>query len=191
MVKLNTRHLPISRIFLDELSRNITGNRKHQRSAIMSTETNLCPCGSDLPFSSCCNIILEDHSKAKTAEQLMRSRYTAFIKKHDKHILCSWDDKNRPKALNHEEHPVTWLNLTVDECKNGGEHDLTGTVQFTASYIENGQLSHLKELSTFNKKDGLWFYANGQCTVEKEKIARNSPCPCGSGKKFKRCCYGL
>jgi uncharacterized protein YecA (UPF0149 family) len=23
------------------------------------------------------------------------------------------------------------------------------------------------------------------------KIGRNSPCPCGSGKKYKRCCYGL
>ncbi|MBO5523739.1 MAG: SEC-C domain-containing protein [Roseburia sp.] len=25
---------------------------------------------------------------------------------------------------------------------------------------------------------------------EKEKIGRNAPCPCGSGKKFKQCCMG-
>ncbi|MEG1887057.1 MAG: SEC-C metal-binding domain-containing protein [Oscillospiraceae bacterium] len=24
--------------------------------------------------------------------------------------------------------------------------------------------------------------------VDTEKIGRNSPCPCGSGKKYKRCC---
>jgi len=22
------------------------------------------------------------------------------------------------------------------------------------------------------------------------KLGRNDPCPCGSGKKYKRCCYG-
>ena len=26
--------------------------------------------------------------------------------------------------------------------------------------------------------------------VKAEKIGRNSPCGCGSGLKFKRCCYG-
>ena len=25
-------------------------------------------------------------------------------------------------------------------------------------------------------------------TVKKEKIGRNDPCPCGSGKKYKQCC---
>ena len=23
-----------------------------------------------------------------------------------------------------------------------------------------------------------------------KKISRNAPCPCGSGKKYKKCCYG-
>jgi hypothetical protein len=26
--------------------------------------------------------------------------------------------------------------------------------------------------------------------MKKNKIGRNHPCPCGSGKKFKKCCYG-
>ncbi len=32
--------------------------------------------------------------------------------------------------------------------------------------------------------------SNGQRTVKREepKIGRNDPCPCGSGKKFKKCC---
>jgi uncharacterized protein YecA (UPF0149 family) len=25
----------------------------------------------------------------------------------------------------------------------------------------------------------------------RNKIGRNEPCPCGSGKKYKRCCHGL
>jgi SEC-C motif len=23
-----------------------------------------------------------------------------------------------------------------------------------------------------------------------KKVSRNAPCPCGSGKKYKHCCYG-
>ena len=28
-------------------------------------------------------------------------------------------------------------------------------------------------------------------TPQREKTGRNDPCPCGSGKKYKKCCYGL
>ncbi|MEW5820365.1 MAG: SEC-C metal-binding domain-containing protein [Cyanobacteriota bacterium] len=27
-----------------------------------------------------------------------------------------------------------------------------------------------------------------QRQIKKRKIGRNDPCPCGSGKKFKKCC---
>jgi len=27
-----------------------------------------------------------------------------------------------------------------------------------------------------------------QPTVKKDKVGRNEPCPCGSGKKYKKCC---
>jgi hypothetical protein len=26
--------------------------------------------------------------------------------------------------------------------------------------------------------------------MPRKKLSRNAPCPCGSGKKYKRCCYG-
>jgi preprotein translocase subunit SecA len=26
-------------------------------------------------------------------------------------------------------------------------------------------------------------------TASGEKVGRNDPCPCGSGKKYKKCCY--
>jgi preprotein translocase subunit SecA len=29
-----------------------------------------------------------------------------------------------------------------------------------------------------------------QATAGRQKVGRNDPCPCGSGKKFKRCCGG-
>ncbi len=31
-------------------------------------------------------------------------------------------------------------------------------------------------------------YKNSKTVVKEEKIGRNEPCPCGSGKKYKKCC---
>lgn len=90
--------------------------------------------------------------------------------------------------MDFENHPVTWLGLEIQE-RNRGEHSgAIDTVHFIARYIENGVVSELSEVSEFIKEDGLWYYLKGDCTVKKNKQGRNNPCPCGSGKKFKRCC---
>ncbi len=147
-----------------------------------------CPCGSGSAYSSCCQPILNDHHLAKTAEMLMRSRYTAFVQQHARHIQSSWHITTRPKTLNFDDNPVVWLGLKINGCQKGLAADNSGEVDFTASYLEDGQLCKLQEVSQFLQEDGLWYYAKGECKVMKEKIARNSPCPCGSGQKFKRCC---
>ncbi|HKK83017.1 MAG TPA: SEC-C metal-binding domain-containing protein [Atribacterota bacterium] len=39
--------------------------------------------------------------------------------------------------------------------------------------------------------DKPFVYTGGEQTVvKKKKIGRNDPCPCGSGKKYKKCCLG-
>ena len=152
---------------------------------------SLCPCGGELPFADCCQPILNNHKCAETAEALMRSRYTAFVHKHEKHILASWHKKNRPEKLNFQDHPVVWLGLSIHEVRDGAKNDVTGIVDFTSTYIENGQIAKLRECSQFLREEGLWYYLGGECTVKREKVERNAPCPCGSGKKFKRCCLSL
>jgi SEC-C motif-containing protein len=141
-----------------------------------------------LSFSACCQPILENHRRAETAEALMRSRYTAFVQRHEPHILASWHQRTRPKALNFDDHPVVWLGLEIHESLAGTAADSEGTVEFTTFYLENSQLCSLREKSRFLKEDGLWFYLRGECSINKEKVERNRPCPCGSGKKFKKCC---
>jgi hypothetical protein len=32
--------------------------------------------------------------------------------------------------------------------------------------------------------------ARREKSVARNRISRNPPCPCGSGKKYKHCCYG-
>jgi SEC-C motif-containing protein len=149
---------------------------------------SLCPCGSGSAYSSCCLLVLNDHRLAATAQILMRSRYTAFVKQHSQHIQSSWHMTTRPKILNFDDHPVVWLGLEIQSCQDGLASDNSGNVDFTCSYLENGQLCKLQEVSQFLKEDGLWYYLQGECRVIKEKIARNTVCPCGSGQKFKRCC---
>ncbi|MFT5698233.1 MAG: SEC-C motif-containing protein [Desulforhopalus sp.] len=149
---------------------------------------SLCPCDSGKEYSACCLPILTDHKLALTAETLMRSRYTAFSQEDTDHILRTWIQNKRPSALNFADNPVTWIGLVINNTVEGKETDTKGQVDFTSTYIEDGQLCALGEISNFSKIDGLWYYVNGVCEVTKSKIERNRPCPCGSGKKFKRCC---
>ncbi|MGB3211932.1 MAG: YchJ family metal-binding protein [Desulforhopalus sp.] len=149
---------------------------------------NLCPCGTGLNYTSCCLPVLNDHQQAATAEMLMRSRYTAFVMQNVEHILLSWHIQTRPRNLNFDDHPVVWLGLKIRNCRDGQARDSTGIVDFISYYLENGQLCTLEEESQFVKEGDFWFYLRGECKVKKEKVARNTTCPCGSGLKFKRCC---
>ncbi|SDP18079.1 YchJ family protein [Desulforhopalus singaporensis] len=148
---------------------------------------NSCPCGSTRTFSDCCAPILQDPALASTAEMLMRSRYTAFVQKNTTHILATWHSRLRPPSVDFD-HKIKWTGLAIHEVTGGTASDITGVVEFTATYIEGDHLCRLTERSDFEKKDGLWFYAGGKTELHRQKIARNSSCPCGSGKKAKRCC---
>lgn len=147
-----------------------------------------CPCGSMLAEESCCLPILRDHHRAESALALMRSRYTAFVLRHEEHILGSWHETSRPPKLHLEDFPATWIGLEIHQTDHGEKSDHRGTVEFTSTCVDNGHLCKLREKSSFVKEDGLWFYVGGDCQVTRNSPPRNIPCPCGSGKKFKRCC---
>jgi SEC-C motif-containing protein len=62
-------------------------------------------------------------------------------------------------------------------------------VEFKVHYQEAGAPLILHEKSRFIKEEGKWFYLNGTVMPRiSVKIGRNEPCPCGSGKKYKKCC---
>ena len=52
----------------------------------------------------------------------------------------------------------------------------------------------LRMQSIFEKENGEWKFLDargisvGTYRREEPKTGRNDPCPCGSGKKFKKCC---
>ena len=147
-----------------------------------------CPCCSGLPFADCCERVIGDQKIAKTAEQLMRSRYTAFTLAENQYLMDSWAKETRPKGIHAEDDNIQWLSLEIKACENGNIHDTDGTVQFTANFLSGGHLCKLHEKSNFIRKDKLWYYLDGETDSETEKVGRNQPCPCGSGRKYKRCC---
>lgn len=121
-----------------------------------------------------------------TAEALMRSRYSAFVLKLSDYLSATWHPSTRPDSLDIGNDDTVWQRLVIVSTEKGSEADRDGVVEFAAFY-SGGQLH---ERSRFVKEDGRWFYVEGDILplIASEKVGRNDPCPCGSGKKYKKCC---
>jgi len=157
-----------------------------------------CPCGLPASYESCCGRFIDQQTFAETPEQLMRSRYTAYTQANVDYIkktmcgaaLNGFDvDGTRSWARS-----VDWVSLEVTRVSRMTLDDTEGSVEFTFNYVEAGQSRSVYECSFFRKIDGRWYYISGAhdltaLTQQVEKVTRNDPCPCGSGKKYKKCCY--
>lgn len=123
---------------------------------------------------------------AKTAEALMRARYAAYTQGDIGFIqqtMCGKAAEGfNPIEAKQWATSVTWLGLNVIQAAEEGDH---GCVEFFARYrTPDQQLHFIHEVSQFQRIDGDWFYFDGKTG----SIQRNQPCPCASGKKFKKCC---
>jgi len=158
------------------------------------TDDTLCPCGSKKEFSDCCEPFLNGTDIPTTAEALMRSRYTAYTCMDDKYLLATWHPDTRPKRTNPSDDGdgTVWTGLSILRTEEGQSGDKTGVVEFIASCDANGKPFQLHEISEFSHDGERWFYVDGfdQMPVVREspKVGRNDPCPCDSGKKYKKCC---
>ncbi|HEY9568347.1 MAG TPA: YchJ family protein [Thalassobaculum sp.] len=154
-----------------------------------------CPCGSGASLAVCCGPVIAGNP-APTAEALMRSRYTAYALRDLDHIertqAAGRDDFDRAAAET-AARAVEWTGLEILGGSGGGTADDTGTVEFAAHYRKDGRLHLLCEVSSFRREQGRWVYVDGLVSRAGEpprypKVGRNAPCPCGSGKKYKKCC---
>ncbi|MFQ3249900.1 MAG: SEC-C motif-containing protein [Glaciecola sp.] len=155
----------------------------------------LCYCCSELDFADCCQPIIANMS-ASNPEQLMRSRFSAYVLKNYEYILASYAPTQAKalsvNSLKESAADTVWLQLKVlnsavsDEEGTGQQ----GTVEFIATYSVDGEFFKMHELSNFIKQDERWFYTTGEMKEQTGQFLpnRNEPCPCGSGKKYKKCC---
>lgn len=149
----------------------------------------LCYCKSGKSFSNCCEQILANPAKAISCEQIMRARFSAFVIndidfiKNTYHASCKPELPDLIATANYN-----WVSLEILAS-------FADKVHYRASYIEGDYLETLDEISTFVYEKNLdnllqWFYISGEYPEQPLaiKILRNETCPCGSCKKFKRCC---
>jgi len=156
-----------------------------------------CPCGSGSSYELCCGPIIAG-APAATAEALMRSRYTAYVKHAYDHLERSLISGQRKDfSLDDAKRWAEgseWLGLTILRTEKGGLGDTEGLVEFSARFKMDDKVHEHVEAAVFGREEGKWVYTGavepkGQTVRhEKPKVGRNDPCPCGSGKKYKKCC---
>lgn len=153
---------------------------------LMPTNSSLCPCGSKQLFSQCCEPYLRQGQLAADPTTLMRSRYSAFCLGDVEYLKNTWHPDTCPDDLGSDE-PSNWVSLEILDCDVDGDE---GEVEFRACLIFDNKLETLHEISQFDLIDGRWLYHSGEFKNEGDKpkpIAKNAPCPCGSGKAFSQC----
>jgi len=157
-----------------------------------------CPCGNSLSLDECCGRFISGGELPETAEQLMRSRYSAYTIQNIDYILSTHqenpDDQVDRESTEKWAAESEWVGLEVVESVAGGAGDDEGIVEFIARYRLQGTDAAHHERARFGRADGRWQYVDGEMVKPKPvvrdtpKVGRNEPCPCGSGKKYKRCC---
>jgi SEC-C motif domain protein len=157
-----------------------------------------CICGKGESTETCCGPFLKRERRPDTAEALMRSRYTAYATGDIDYIIETHD----PKRVEEIDRASTeswskqsqWLGLEIIAAEAGGPADEQGSVEFCARYkLKNVTINH-RERAEFRKHEGRWVFVDGKeiaappVRYEEPRAGRNDPCPCGSGKKHKKCC---
>ncbi|MEU7412167.1 YchJ family protein [Streptomyces sp. NPDC042638] len=116
-----------------------------------------CPCGLPRPYDACCGRFHAGPAGAPTAELLMRSRYSAFVRGDAGYLLRTWHPRTRPARLDLD--PRTrWTGLEILDTTDGSAFHATGTVTFRASYRGGS----LHERSRFERVAGAWVYVDGE-----------------------------
>lgn len=162
-----------------------------------------CPCGSNFTYTDCCAPLIRGVGCADSAEDLMRSRYTAHTKKDWGYLARTTHAGEKPGDFSAQGGDIQWKRLEIVGSSKGGRGDSEGEVSFIAYYTEDGAEKTLQETSKFLKEDGRWYYCGKRSRAQtrqaeqapskpfvrdQKKVGRNDPCHCGSGRKFKKCC---
>ena len=109
-----------------------------------------CPCGSQLDYKDCCGRFHDSEAVPPDALSLMKSRYSAFVKKRADYLLSTWHETTRPKELTLDDN-IKWLGLEIVSFDDG---EREAFVEFIRAFKQ-------VEKSRFVKEDGRWFYVDG------------------------------
>ncbi len=121
-----------------------------------------CYCGNNKSYKKCCEVFHLNGGQTETAQQLMRSRYSAFVLANGEYLMSTHHKSTRPtsekKAIVTWAKSVEWIKLDVQDTTKGLEKDTKGTVTFSAYFYDNGSMDVIHEKSAFVKENNHWFY---------------------------------
>lgn len=175
---------------------------------------NKCFCGSDMSFLSCCHAFINQEKYPQTPEQLMRSRFSAYVNGNSQYIYDTYAKNSQTSQsvseINDWGSACSWLALKIHSKKQNEKLDINSVeqfVEFSAFYVADNILCELRENSRFvlediesnNTQRLQWRYIDGDIINHSElaRIKKREICPCNhyatawslkKGKKFKQCC---
>lgn len=119
-----------------------------------------CPCGLQTTYDACCGRLHNGAAQAATAEELMRSRYSAYAVGNLDYVFRTWHPRTRPDDLSPDP-ALTWTGLTILDTSAGGPDDETGEVEFIATFRKHNTPGQLHERSRFTRRATHWLYLDG------------------------------
>lgn len=155
-----------------------------------------CPCGSERPFDDCCGPVLAGQP-AQSAEALIRARYTAYAVERIDFLLQTMSAEVQadldPVEAARVAKEAEWLGVEIQGVFQDSPDDNSAEVEYVAKFRLEGQKRIHHERARLERGAQGWMVCGGEVNPKGpprrvEKVGRNDPCPCGSGKKFKKCC---
>jgi SEC-C motif-containing protein len=159
-----------------------------------------------LRYQDCCQPCHQGTQPALSAEQLMRSRFSAYVLRLIPYIADTYYQAMQSPGATAEiaefANHARFLALKVFTSGAtpaiplqtfaplpGTATELEkGYVHFQVWFLVADKLHLLEEHSRFVIEHGQWKYVDGVLLPHPiNKVGRNDPCPCGSGHKFKAC----
>jgi SEC-C motif-containing protein len=123
-----------------------------------NTQAGPCPCGGP-GYAQCCGRFIDGDATARTAEELMRSRYTAYVLRNEPYLQATWHARTRPAEALVRDEDLKWLGLEVRRHASAGDE---ATVEFVARYkVGGGRAQRMHEISRFLREGGKWYYLDG------------------------------
>jgi SEC-C motif-containing protein len=133
---------------------------------LSSTPGALCPCGTQKLLQTCCLPYIEGKLNPATAEQLMRSRYSAHALLAIDYLWATWSPEQRIRSSQADirswAESCEWLGLQILATQQGQLNDNSGVVEFIALFRQDGKLQQHHEVSRFKKVLGKWLYEDHQ-----------------------------
>jgi SEC-C motif domain protein len=169
----------------------------HRAGAAMLRAVNV-PYQDAQALEAYCLPFIRGERRPDTAAELMASRYVAYTLGEIDYLVATHAPDTRESidrvATEHWSRKASWLGLEIVSTEAGAAGDEQGEVEFIACYVLDGTEQVHHERSTFRRIDDRWYFVEGRIVPKKpvtrtgEKVGRNDPCACGSGKKSKKCC---